>query len=61
MKKVRMIRIAEEAELQRILETLHQNAKNQIELIELDDWNMPAKRLARKMYLNESGIQPASL
>ena len=56
IKKVRMIKMVEEAELQRIKETLHQNAKRQVELI---DWMIlhAEKTISAKQLMEETAIQ----
>ena len=56
VKKVRMIQMEEEVELQRIKETLHQNAKRQIELI---NWmiELAGKTVSAKQLLEETGVQ----
>ncbi len=56
VKKVRMVQIASQTELQQIKKTLHQNAKRQIELI---DWLIAheGKTVRATKLLEQSGVQ----
>ena len=60
VKKIRMVRIGEETELLHIKETLHQNAKKQIELIE---WMLgfAGQTVTAKKLVDATGIQRSVL
>lgn len=60
VKKVRMIRITDKSALQRIVDTIHPNARKQVELIQ---WMMEheGKTMSAKSVVDKSGIQPSVL